>query len=56
MENSIKSISNQDLLLKRYVYVDDEVNTVEPILQAKMLPRYTRGRKAKLSEAEMVTI
>ena len=56
MENSINSLSNLDLLLKLYVYVDDEVQTVEPILEAKMLPRDRRGRKAKLSEAEILTI
>lgn len=56
MENTIENISNEDLLLKLYLYVEEELKVIEPAIKAKSLPRDRRGRKAKLTAGEIITM
>lgn len=56
MENTIENISNMDLLLKLYLYVEEELKVMDPALRAKSLPRDRRGRKTKLTQGEIIAI
>jgi DDE family transposase len=51
-----EKISGSDTLLKLYVAIDDDLNALQPQLQAKYLPRDPRGGTPMLSTAEVLTI
>jgi Transposase DDE domain len=51
-----EKISGTDMLLKLYVAVDEDLKALQPQLQAKHLPRDTRGGTPVLSAAEVLTI
>lgn len=49
-------MSPHDMLLFLYVFVDDTLKLLEPVLQRRLLPRSPRGRKADLTPAEMISL
>jgi hypothetical protein len=51
-----EKISGPDTLLKLYVAIDEDRKALQPHLQAKHLPRDSRGGTPLLSAAEVLTI